>query len=383
MIGNLLRPELEELIKAKQWDVLREAFSHFHPNDIAEILVDVPDADDVPIFRILPRELAGQVFSYLPPHHQEVLVRSLSSDQMRTLLSEMSPDDQTRVLEELPSEVTRRLLSSLSPEELKAARDLLGYPANSAGRCMTPKYVSIRSDMTARDALDHVRKTGRDKETLNVLYVQDDKGKLLEDLKLGSLVLSPPDKKVGEIHDGPLVALPATTECEEVLRAFEKYDRIALPVTDTDGHMLGIITVDDVLDVARREATQDMQKIGGMEALDAPYLEVGFSQMLRKRGGWLSILFVGEMLTASAMGHFEGEIARAVVLALFVPLIISSGGNSGSQAATLIVRSLALDELKLRDWRRVLGRELGTSLTLGTWLGLIGFCRIVLWQRLN
>jgi magnesium transporter len=284
----------------------------------------------------------------------------------------MTPDDQTRVLEELPPEVTRRLLAALSPAELKEARDLLGYPPETAGRYMTPEYVNIRASMTAQDALAHVRKAGRGKETVNVLYVLDDKGKLVEDLRLGSLVMADPNAKVGDIHEGPMVSLTANTDREEVLRTFEKYGRIALPVTDANGHMLGIITIDDILDVAAKEATEDIQKIGGMEALDAPYLDVSFAEMIRKRGVWLSVLFLGEMLTATAMGFFEEEIAKAVVLALFVPLIISSGGNSGSQAATLIVRSLALSELRLRDWYRVFGRELRTSLTLGAWLGLIG-----------
>jgi magnesium transporter len=317
----------------------------------------------------------------LPPHHQETLLKSLTNEQMRSLLNEMTPDDQTRVLEELPPEVTRRLLAALSPAELKEARDLLGYPPETAGRYMTPEYVAIRASMTAHDALAHVRKTGRGKETVNILYVLDDKGRLTEDLRLGSLVMADPNAKVGEIHEGPTVSLTANTDREEVLRTFEKYGRIALPVTDANGHMLGIITIDDILDVAAQEATEDIQKIGGMEALDAPYLDVGFGQMIRKRGGWLSVLFLGEMLTATAMGFFEEEIAKAVVLALFVPLIISSGGNSGSQAATLIIRSLALGEVRLRDWYRVLGRELRTSLTLGAWLGLIGFIRIAVWHR--
>jgi magnesium transporter len=383
MIGHLMRPELEELIRDKQWDVLREALSHFHPSDIAEILVDIPEEDDAPIFRILPRELAGRVFSYLPQHHQETLIRTVSNDQMRQLLHEMTPDDQTRLLEELPPEVTKRVLESLSPDELKAARDLLGYPPHTAGRFMTPKYVAIRADMTAREAIEHVRKTGRDKETVAVLYVLDSTGKFVEDIRLGSLVMADPERKVSDIDEGSTVSLKATTDREEVLKTFQKYDRIALPVTDAEGHMLGIITIDDVLDVASQEATEDIQKIGGSEALDAPYLDVKYREMIRKRGVWLSVLFLGEMLTATAMGFFEKEIEKAVVLALFVPLIISSGGNSGSQAATLIVRSLALGELKLSDWLRVLGRELKTSLTLGMWLGLIGLVRIVLWQWLH
>ena len=383
MIGALLRPDLQQLIRDKQWDVLREVLSEFDPSDIAEILVHVPDEDDVAIFRLLPRELAGRVFAYLPLDHQEGLIRSLSHEQMRQVLSEMTPDDQARLLEELPASVTRRLLETLSPEELQAARSLLGYPPETAGRYMTPQYVALRADMTAREALEHVRRTGRGKETLNILYVLDAQGKLLKELRLGSLVLADPGIQVAVIEDRPLVSVPATMDREQVLRAFEKYDRTALPVVDRDGNMLGIITADDMLDVAEREASEDIQKIGGMEALDAPYLDVSYLQMVWKRGGWLSALFLGEMLTATAMTHFEDEIARAVVLAMFVPLIISSGGNSGSQAATLIVRALALTELRLRDWWRVFVREMRSGVTLGAWLGLIGFVRIWLWQRLG
>ena len=295
----------------------------------------------------------------------------------------MTPDDQARLLDELPAEVTRRILDTLPPDELKAARDLLGYPPHAAGRYMTPRYVALRPDMTAGEALAHVRQLGPDQETLAILYVVDDDRRLLKELRLGTLVLADPDARVADIPDRPLVSIPATADREEAVRLFRKYDRAALPVTDPDGRMLGIITADDVLDVAEREATEDMQKAGGMEALDGPYLEVGFLRMMRKRGGWLSVLFLGEMLTATAMGYFEGEIEKAVVLAMFVPLIISSGGNSGSQASTLVVRSLALTELRLADWWRVLGRELRSGLALGAWLGFIGFLRVTAWHELG
>jgi magnesium transporter len=382
-IGPLIGPDLHEEIQGKNWDVVRQALSHFDPSDVAEILTQLPDRDCVAVFRLLPRALAGGVFAYLPPDHQEHLLHSLTNDQMRAVLQGMSPDDQARLLEELPAQATRRILAELSPQELRAARDLLGYPPQSAGRYMTPQYVALEPRMTAREALEHIRRTGRGKETLSIVYLVDDQGKLRQELRLGSLVLADPETIVADIEDRPLISIPATMDREEVLRAFAKYDRAALPVTDQEGHMLGIITADDVLDVAQKEATEDIQKLGGMEVLDAPYLEVGFFQMVWKRGGWLSILFLGEMLTATAMGYFEGEIAQAVVLALFVPLIISSGGNSGSQAATLMVRSLALTELHLRDWWRVFLRELRTGMALGTWLGLIGFLRISIWQGLG
>jgi magnesium transporter len=382
-IGVLLGPSIQELIRERRWDALRDALAGFDPTDVADILVEVPDEDDTAVFRLLPRDQAGRVFAYLPRDHQERLLRTLTNDQARGVLAAMTPDDQARLLEELPAEVTRRILDALSPDELRAARDLLGYPARSAGRYMTPRYVALSPDMTAADALAHVRRAGRGQETLAVLYVVGADGRLLKELRLGTLVLADPDARVADIPDRPLVSVPATADREDAVRAFRKYDRVALPVTDADGQMLGIITADDIIDVAEQEATEDIQKAGGMEALDGPYMEVGFLQMVKKRGGWLSVLFLGEMLTATAMGYFEGEIEKAVVLAMFVPLIISSGGNSGSQAATLVVRSLALAELRLRDWGRVLWREVRSGLTLGGWLGLIGFVRVAAWQRLG
>jgi magnesium transporter len=385
MVETLLSvgEELRELIHSQNWQQLRDRLADLHPSDVADLVIALPAEEEAFVFRLLPKEEAGAVFSYLPPNHQETLIESLTNDQLRSVLQSMRPDDRTRLLEEMPAAVTRQLMSSLSPEDLKNARWLLGYPEETAGRYMTPNYVSIAPEMTAGEALEHIRRVGRGKETLHVVYIVDQRGILVEDIRLGSLVLADPNERVTEIEDPPLVNVLATDDREEVLKEFEKYDRVALPVTDGEGHMLGIITVDDVLDVAEQEATEDIQKIGGMAALDAPYLNVDVFSMIRKRAGWLAVLFIGEMLTATAMSYFEGEIAHAVVLALFVPLIISSGGNSGSQATSLIIRSLALRELMLRDWFRVFSREVVSGLVLGTLLGSIGFLRIVLWERLH
>jgi magnesium transporter len=383
MIGAILQADLEEIIRSGNWDELREVVAGLDPPDIAEIISDLPPEDEGVIFRVLPRGLAATVFSYLPLERQQELVQSLADEQVHSILGAMPPDDRTRLLEELPAAVTRRLLETLSPDQLKAARQLLGYPDGTAGRYMTPQYVSLPPDMSAREALEHVRRTGRGKETLNVLYIVESSGKLLEDLRIGSLVLADPDIPVADIEDRPLVSVPATAKGADVIAAFERYDRVALPVVDADGHMLGIITVDDVLEFAEKRATAEIQKLGGSEALDKPYFDVGFWEMVKKRGGWLAALFLGEMLTATAMGYFEGEIEKAAVVALFVPLIISSGGNSGSQGTSLIIRSLALAEVRLRDWWRVLGRELRTGLALGICLGIIGFARISAWQGLS
>ena len=381
MLGTLLKPDYEKLIRDKDWKALRQAFADLEPPDLAEILEDFPVQDSALVFRILPRDQASVIFEYLPLELQTKLVQSLADEQLVKLLNDMSPDDRTRLFEELPPEVTRRALASLTPSELKIARQLLGYPENSAGRYMTTEYMAVRlrPDMTAAEALTYIRKHGKHRETLNVIYVTDDKGKLLDDIKLSTLVMADPEAKIKDLNDGQLFSIPATADRSEVVAAFEKYDRVALPVTDSQGVLLGIITVDDVLDVAEEEATEDIQKLGGMQALEAPYMDSPFLEMIRKRAGWLSVLFIGEMFTATAMGYFEREIARAVVLALFVPLIISSGGNSGSQATSLIIRSLAVRELELRDWWRVAGRELLSGLVLGSILGLIGFLRISLW----
>jgi magnesium transporter len=379
MIGSLIQPDLEQLIRDKQWDDLREIVAELPAPDVAELMIDLPAEDEGVIFRLIPRDRAALVFSYLPLDRQQEAVQCLSNAQVHSILGAMSPDDRTRLLEELPAEATRRLLETLSPDQLKVARQLLGYPEGTAGRYMTPQYVSLPPDMIAREALEQVRRTGRGKETLSILYVVDKDGKLLEDLRLGALVLADPEMKVELIEDRPLVTVPATATGQEVVSAFERYDRSALPVVDADGHMLGIITVDDVLEFAEKRATQEMQKLGGSEALDAPYREVGLWPMLRKRGGWLAALFLGETLTATAMGHFEAEIQRAAVVALFVPLIISSGGNSGSQATSIIIRSLALQELKLKEWSYVLGKEILSGLALGAFLGGVGFLRIMLW----
>jgi magnesium transporter len=375
--------EWTDLIARQRWEELRSKLERTHVSDIAEMLTALPPKERAIVFRLVARDRAAEVFGYLPPSEQKELIHSLTVDEVKRMLNEMRPDDRTRFFGEMPAEVTRKLLEELSPEELKESRELLGYPLESVGRYMTPHYVSIAPEMTAGEALEHIRNIGQKSETLNVVYILDVNGKLLEDIRLGSLVLADPQTKVKNIADPAMVSLHAMDDRESALGLFEKYDRVALPVTDAQGYMLGIVTVDDMLDVAQAEATEDIQKLGGSEALDAPYNQVGLWEMIRKRGGWLSALFLGEMLTATAMSFFEGEIAKAVVLALFVPLVISSGGNSGSQAASLIIRALALRELKLRDWFRVFRREFISGLALGFMLGVIGFFRIVLWQHLH
>jgi magnesium transporter len=271
------------------------------------------------------------------------------------------------------------MITLLSPEERKIAVTLLGYPEDSVGRLMTPDYIALKPEWTMSEVLNHIRQYGKDSETLNIIYVVDDKGKLIDDLKIRDIILASPDKKVIDIMDENFVALHVTDDQESAVQTFKKYDRVALPVIDARGLLIGIVTVDDVFDVAEEEATEDIHKLAAVEALEEPYSTMPFFSMIKKRVVWLTVLFVGEMLTASAMGFFEDEIAKAVVLALFVPLIISSGGNSGSQAATLVIRAIALGEITLKDWWNIMRREILSGLMLGLILGTIGFLRISLW----
>jgi magnesium transporter len=286
-------------------------------------------------------------------------------------------------LEELPAEATRQLLTLLTPDERAVAVTLLGYPEGSIGRLMTPDYIAAQEHWTGQEVLDYVRAHGHDSETLDVIYVVDDRGVLIDDVRIREFLLTSLTTKVSELMDRRFVALKATDDQVTAVAVFRTEDRSALPVTDSAGVLIGIVTIDDMLDVAEAAATKEIQRIGGSEALEEPYIQIAFGRMIQKRAGWLTALFLGEMLTATAMGFFEREIERAVVLALFVPLIISSGGNSGSQASTLVIRAIALGEVQLRDWWRVARREIAAGLALGSILGSIGFMRIALWSTVS
>ena len=292
----------------------------------------------------------------------------------------MHPDDRTAFLEGLPGRVVRELIAELTPPERAMAQRLLGYAEGSIGRLMTPDYVSLRPHWTLEEVLEAVRKEGKDSETLNVLYVVDERGVLRGDVRIREVLLAQPDSKVETLMHQRFVALQPGEDQETAVGVFRKYGRVALPVADAQGVLVGIVTVDDVLQVAAEEHTEDLQKFGGMETLETPYEAAPLLTMVRRRAGWLVILFLSEMLTATAMAFFESEIARAVVLALFVPLIISSGGNSGSQAATLVIRALALGELTPGAWWKVMRREVLSGLALGVILGSIGFLRIAVWS---
>jgi magnesium transporter len=378
-----IQTRLDESLRSRDFAGLREAVDHLPPAEVANLIGELPSEHQVPLFRVLPRETAAATFEYLPLEKQEELLRSLGQEYVAAILNEMSPDDRTMLLEELPAAATRQLLSLLDEQERAVALNLLGYPEGSVGRLMTPYYIAVGPDWTVQQVLDYIRRHGQDSETLNLVYVVDDRGNLIDDIRMRKFLLSDPERRVSDLMDGVYTALKATDDHETAVNVFRKADLTALPVTDSDGVLIGIVTSDDILDVAEERATEDIQMIGGSEALDEPYMKIAFSSMLRKRAGWLVVLFIGEMLTATAMGYFEKEIERAVVLALFVPLIMSSGGNSGSQAATLVIRALTLGEVTLRDWWRIMKREIFSGLALGSILGCIGFLRIAIWSAFS
>jgi magnesium transporter len=376
MIGNLIGPEIKELIRSRNFTALREVVSDFSPADIAELITDLHDEDQAVVFRLLPHGLATDVMEYLDADAQQLVLKAMGREDAARILNDMSADDRTALLEELPGAAVAQMLTLLSPEERAVAQALLNYPEGSVGRLMTPDFIAVRANWTIGEVLGYIRSHGSDSETLNVIYVTDEQGRLIDSVRIREFLLRPLETRVEDIHDSGFIALAATEEAGVAVERFKKYDRNSLPVIDFEGKLLGIVTVDDMLDVQEEEATEDIQKMGGMEVLDEPYMEVPLLGMVRKRAPWLVVLFLGEMLTTVALSQYEHAIQKAALLAMFMPLIISSGGNSGSQASTLIIRAMALGEVHLRNWWEVIHRELFSGVLLGGILGLVGFCWI-------
>ncbi len=380
MLGNLIGPEIRELIEERNFSALRAAFEDWSPADVAECITELPDDEQAIVFRLLPHAQATDVFEYLEPDAQQVVLKAMGHAEAARILNDMSPDDRTALLEELPGAAVVQLIQLLSPEEKAVAQSLLNYPEGSVGRRMTPDFISVRGDWSIQRVLDYIREHGRDSETLNVIYVTDERGTLIDDVRIREFLLRPVGTLVDEIRDSEFIALRATDQARDAYQIFKKYDRHTLPVIDSEEKLLGIVTVDDFLDIQEEETTEDIQKMGGMEALDEPYMTISMPRMIKKRASWLIILFLGEMLTATAMAGFQAQMEKFVLLAMFLPLIISSGGNSGSQASTLIIRAMAVGEFGLRDWWCIMRKEIVSGFALGVILGVIGFIRIALWH---
>jgi magnesium transporter len=380
-LGGNIKQHFNYLLESGNETAARQFLDHQNISDVADLINEFPEQEGY-IISHMSIHRAASVFKILDLSAQKHIIRELPPYKTAELLNILSPDDRTDFLEELPSNAVRELIKLLDPEERKTTLSLLGYPEDSIGRLMTPDYVYVYPQNTVEEVFATIRKHGKDSETINVIYVINEKGELLDDIRIRDFILSQPDKKVADLMDNRVTSLNAYDDQEKASEIFKKENRVALPVVSQSNKLLGIVTIDDMLWVAEEEFSEDMQKMGGTEALEQPYLEIPLFKLFQKRIVWLVVLFLGEMLTATAMGYFQDEIAKAVVLALFVPLIISSGGNSGSQASTLIIQAMAVGEITIKDWWRVLRREILSGLLLGTALGLIGFLRVILWSQI-
>ncbi|CAN5626981.1 magnesium transporter [soil metagenome] len=376
-----IQEQFEEVIASEDMLRIQYFLNHQNISDVAELIYENEDYESS-IISHLSLHRAASVFKILELTTQKRIIKALPPLKSAELLNELPADDRTSFLSELPSNAVRELIKSLDPEERKITLSLLGYPEGSVGRLMTPDYVYVYENDTVEDVLNTIRKYAKNSETIDVIYVINVHGELLDDIRIKDFILATPETKVNELMDGRFIALSAEDDQEVANEAFKMNNRVALPVVSKSDKLLGIVTIDDVLWVANEEFSEDMQKMGGTQALDEPYLEMPLLKLFTKRVGWLIILFLGEMFTATAMGYFEDEIKKAVVLALFIPLIISSGGNTGSQASTLIIQAMAVGELTLANWWRVMRREVIQGIMLGTVLGIIGFTRVYIWAHI-
>jgi magnesium transporter len=370
--------EVLELIERDDEGELREYLDALNISDVEHLIDDLPQYA-VTFIDTLSVKRAVNVFRILDFPTQEKIIKKLPGEKLAELINLLPPDDRTSLFSELKGDAVKKLIILLPAKDRIEALSLLGYKEDSVGRLMTPDYIAVKKDWTVKRVLEHIRKYGKDSETIDVIYVIDENGVLLDDIRIREILLADPGVPIVALTDNRSIALNANDPQEEAINVFRMNNRVALPVTDDNNVLLGIVTVDDILWIANEEYTEDMHKIGGTQALDEPYLDMPIFGLFKRRIGWLVVLFLGEMLTATAMAHFEADIAKAVVLAMFVPLIISSGGNSGSQASTLIIQAMALGEITIGDWWRVMRREIISGLMLGIVLGTIGFLRIFTW----
>ena len=383
-LGVLMAPDILDLLEDNPEAIPAET-EELHARDVADIAQALPRDLVAPFLSALPVERAADVLEYIDEELRAEILETMNVRQAAELVTEMTPDDRADTLESLEQESADEILQEIPAAERAETEKLLGYEPDSAGGLMTTEFVSVSQDTPVEEALGAVRRIARSErvEAMNTIYTTDTRGRLQGVLSLRELLAAPEGAKVADVAWQEVQTVPVSADREQVARVTREYDLVAVPVVDDNGVIQGVVTVDDVIDALVEEHTEDVQRFGGMEALDMPYTQIGFLQMIGKRAPWLAALFLSEMLTTTAMGHFQGELEKAVVLALFVPLIISSGGNSGSQATSLIIRSLALGEIKLRDWWKIVLRELPSGLMLGAILGLLGIARILLWQHLG
>jgi magnesium transporter len=367
---DLLTEKIKNMIIQREWTALRESLTDLPAPDIATLLMSLEKVERILLFRLLPRQLSSEVFSYLESGNKDTLLKELTDEEARQLLANLTPDDRTDFFEELPGRATQRLLNLLSPGDLREARLLLGYPEESVGRLMTPDYVAVRPDWTIEKSLEHIRRRGKISETINVIYVTDESWKLIDALELRRFILAEQGDTVEKIMDYSFISISAFEDREKAVQMIQHYDLDALPVVDSEGVLLGIVTVDDVLDVAQEEATEDFHKVAAVEPLKTSYRESSVPLLYRKRIIWLAVLLGVNLIASGVIAAYEELIISTIALAFFIPLLIATGGNAGAQAATLMVRAIATGDVKLSQWLWALSREIGVGLLLGATMGL-------------
>lgn len=369
-MNKVMHPQIKEMIENRRWNELRSFAREIPAPDLADILLSLDQADRILFFSSLPRDISAEVFASLEAQDRDDLLRGLTDEETRLLLADLPPDDRTELFEDLPGQVTQRLLNLLNPADLKEARLLLGFPEESVGRLMTPDYVAVRASWSIAQALEHIRRMGKGSETISTIYVIDEGWRLLDALEIEVFILSDLDDKVEKIMDETFVALSPLDDREQAVRMMERYDIPVLPVVDSQGILLGIVTVDDVLDVAREEATEDFHKVGGVTPLRISYREASVWELYLKRIGWLLILVLVNLVSSTIIAAYEEVLAATIALAFFIPLLIDTGGNTGAQAASLIVRALATEDVELNRWFETIMKEIGEGLLLGLTMGI-------------
>ncbi len=373
----------EKILEGDLSELLHHSKDEDYPAEVAKLLATLPEEHAINTFLSLPEKIQVLIFAYLDHVLQIGIIEELPRPQISNILNNLTSNDRIAFFETLDGIEVTEYLNLLNDKNRLATYDLLGYPENSVARLINTNFTTVRKEWTIGQAVEHLRRFYTDTPAANVIFVVDNTGRLVDDIPIRRLVLNEHGKTIEDIMDGFYVKLDIQDSIEDAIQKFKEYDRVALPVTNSNNVVMGVVSVDDMIDEAEEKDTKEMQQFGGVESLDLPYVKTSFLEMMKKRAGWLVILFISEMLTATAMQHFQLELEKAAVLNIFLPLIISSGGNSGSQAATLIIRAMALKELSVKDWWYVMRKEFLSGLTLGLLLGIIGFIRIGIWQKLG
>ena len=380
MFAKIAMPDIDEVLKNKDWKTLKAVLAEVTPQDIAEVITSLEPKDAVLVFRLVPKNKATDVFSELEPSQQELILTRIADREIKALIEELSPDDRTALFEDLPGRLTQKLLNLLPPEERKESLELLGFPEDSVGRLMTPDYVAVRPDWTIEKAFRHIRKYGRDAETIDMVYVVDENWKLQDDIPIRRFILAELDQRVCDIMDNEFIAIQATEDQEEAYKIIKKYNLNVLPVTDDEGTLIGIVTVDDILDVVEEEVDEDFQKTSAIAPFEESYYAASSVVLYRKRIGWLMILLVTDFFSSSIIAHFEYALKAVIALAFFIPVLIDSGGNIAAQSSTLIIRALATGELTVKKWFYVIKKELLVGVMIGLTLGIVLYLRGFFWR---